>query len=331
MAARASTSRAGLVARVLLLLALSLLLVSDGRGPRGGTAVPMGAFLGADQSAVSGIDGFSSWVGVTVPVGHAYLPGGSWSDLEGPDWVLDPWAAWRSARSARMLVLNVPMVAPNEPPVGDSEAAELLRRGAAGEQDGHFRTLAERLVERGATDTIIVLGWEMNGTSYSGRCAPDPAAWQRYWRRIVGVMRGVPGQRFRFDFAPVRGAQAIPWPQCYPGDDVVDIVGMDSYDQRPGRTFHDFIHQPYGLQAHADFAAAHGKPMSYPEWGLFDYGDNPAYVRGMYVWLSTHDVTYQTISDYCPHGVWRCRANSASSDMYRRLFGVSVDCSRGRQ
>jgi hypothetical protein len=28
---------------------------------------------------------------------------------------------------------------------------------------------------------------------------------------------------------------------------------------------------------------------------------------------------YQTISDYCPHGVWRCRANPKSSAVYRAL------------
>jgi hypothetical protein len=308
-------------------LAALLLLVTGGSvlrpaGLYSRNMAPLGAFLGSDGRAVDATSRFSSWVGATVVVGHTYLPGNSWRDLEGPDWALDPWSAWRVARPERMLVLNVPMVAPNEPPLGDQEAAALLRQGAAGRYDEHFRTLAERLVRRQATDTIIVLGWEMNGTTYSGRCAPDPQAWKQYWRRIVAAMRSVPGQRFRFDFAPVRGAQAVPWPLCYPGDDVVDIIGMDSYDQKPGRTFSDFIHQPYGLQDQADFAAAHGKLLSYPEWGLYDYGDDPSYVRNMHAWFSAHNVAYQTITDYCPHGVWACGANPASSHAYRHLFGV---------
>src|SRR5262249_44379555 len=161
----------------------------------------------------------------------------SWTAVEGPDSVLDPWTAWRRARADRMLVLNVPMVVPNEPAMGDEEVAAALRQGADGAEDEHFRTLARRLVAHGAADTIIVLGWEMNGTTYSSRCAPDPLAWQQYWQRIVGVMRSVPGQRFRFDFAPARGPQAVEWGKCYPGDDVVDIIGMDSYDQEPGRNF----------------------------------------------------------------------------------------------
>jgi len=318
------------MALVVALAALLLLgVVNSGRSakdagsaPQPVNAVPLGAFLGPGQDGVNAIDDFEKWLGTAVAVGRAYLPGHSWRDIEGPDWVLDPWSAWRKARSDRMLVLNVPMIAPNEPPLGDGATAELLRRGAAGAFDPHFRTLAERLVARDAGDTIIVLGWEMNGTTYSGRCAPEPSAWREYWRRVVAVMRSVPGQRFRFDFTPVRGPQAVSWQRCYPGDDVVDIIGMDSYDQRPGTNFSDFVHQPDGLQAQADFAAAHRKPLSYPEWGLFDFGDNPGFVRDMYAWISAHNVAYQSITDYCPHGVWQCQEFPASGRAYRELFGL---------
>ncbi len=94
-------------------------------------------------------------------------------------------------------------------------------------------------------------------------------------------MRSVPGADFRFDFAPSRGRDAIPWTECYPGDDYVDVIGMDSYDQPPGVSFTEQIKEPYGLQAQVDFAQAHGKPVSYPEWGLFRNGDNPDYIRQM--------------------------------------------------
>jgi len=325
-----TTRRADVVAAVGVLLVLSWLVVASSRcssdnesaARRPPDGVPFGAFGGSDHSGVDALARFASWLGTTVTVGHAYLPGQGWEDIEGPNWALDPWSAWRAGRPNRMLVINVPMVAPNEPPLRDQETAQELRRGAAGEYDRHFHRLAQRLVERGATDTILVLGWEMNGTTYSSRCSPDAQAWKQYWRRIVTIMRVVPGQRFRFDFAPVRGTHAISWQACYPGDDVVDIIGMDAYDQAPGSTFGDFVEQPDGLRAHAAFAAAHGKPLSFPEWGLYDYGDNPAYVRSMHAWITTHDVAYHTISDYCPHGVLACPANPQSSTVYRDLFGV---------
>lgn len=201
--------------------------------------------------------------------------------------------------------------------MSDRRVARLIKAGARGEYDEHFRRLAERLVSLGVPDTVIVLGWEMNGVTYTHRCAPDPQNWRAYWRRIVNTMRSVPGQEFKFDFAPNRGADAIGWTNCYPGDDVVDIIGMDSYDQAPGRTFDDQITQPYGLQHHVDFAKAHKKAISYPEWGLFRRGDNPEYVRRMLKWIEQHRPLYHTITDYCPHGVWQCKQNPESSKAFQ--------------
>ncbi|MFD0539617.1 glycosyl hydrolase [Actinomadura luteofluorescens] len=265
---------------------------------------------------------FERWLGSTVTVGRTYLPGDDWLGDRGPRGMLAAWAHWKAADQRRMLVVNVPMMAPNEAGIPVPVLASLLRGGARGTFDHHYRTLARRLVSLGVGDAVIVLGWEMNGEVYAGRCAPDPSAWKAYWRRIVGTMRGVRGARFRFDFAPSRGRDAIPWTECYPGDDVVDIMGSDSYDQPEGKSFQDFVDEPYGLREQAEFATAHGKPLSFPEWGLFRNSDNPAYVRGMHDWIMSHDVVYQSITDYCPHGVWSCGGgNPRSSAAYRELFG----------
>jgi hypothetical protein len=284
--------------------------------------VPLGAFLGSGTEGVERIARFEDWLGSKVTVGHTYLPGENWAGVEGPPAALMRWAQWRRTDPQRMLVVNVPMVAPNETRLPGRMVASLLRSGASGAFDRHFERLAGRLVAAGAEDAVIVLGWEMNGETYNGRCAPSPYRWKMFWRRIVATMRTSPGARFRFDFAPARGLDVIPWTKCYPGDDVVDIVGSDSYDQPPGRDFDDFIKQPYGLRAQVDFAAAHGKPISFPEWGLSKNSDNPEYVRRMHDWIASHNVAYQTITDYCPHGVWECRRNPRSSRTYRALFGA---------
>jgi hypothetical protein len=290
--------------------------------PRGAFP-PFGAFLASDARGVARMEQFSRWLGgAELRVGHTYLPGNHWSDIEGDVGFLEAWAQWRNKKDDRMLVLNVPLQERNEEGVSDEEVRQLLRRGAAGEFDHHFRALAERLVRLKVPDTILVLGWEMNGVTYTHRCGPDPEAWKKYWNRIVTTMRGVPGQKFRFDFAPSRGRDSVPWTQCYPGDDTVDIVGMDSYDQPAGMPFDEQVEEPYGLQAHVDFAKAHGKPISYPEWGLFRSGDNPEYMRRMLAWMDEHRPLYNTVTDYCPHGVWQCGDNPESSRVYRTtLFG----------
>ncbi|MET8678645.1 glycosyl hydrolase [Streptomyces sp. NPDC004647] len=288
--------------------------------PAPARGVPWGAFLGSGPEGVERIAQMQDWLGGTpIQVGHTYLPGNHWSDIEGDPFLLQPWAEWRRGAADRLFVLNVPMSDRNEDNVPDEEVARLLDKGAAGEYDDAFRTLADRLVALGVPDTVIVLGWEMNGTTYTGRCAPKPEAWKAYWRRIVGVMRSIPGQKFRFDFAPSRGQDAIGWTECYPGDDVVDIIGMDSYDQPPGHNFDEQIDQPFGLQHQVDFAKEHKKPISYPEWGLFRNGDNAEYMRRMLEWIEEHPPAYHTITDYCPHGVWDCHENPESSKVFREV------------
>ncbi|MET8807379.1 glycosyl hydrolase [Streptomyces sp. NPDC004546] len=284
---------------------------------------PFGAFLDSGPLGVARMAGLSSWLGGTeVKIAHTYLPGNRWQDIEGAPGFLDVWAQWRRAKADRMLVLNVPMQERNEDNVSDGEVRSLLRQGAAGAFDRHFRTLAERLVALGVPDTVIVLGWEMNGSTYTHRCGPDPANWKRYWNRIVTTMRSVPGQKFRFDFTPSRGRDAVPWTECYPGDSTVDIIGMDAYDQPSGLSFDAQVKEPYGLQQHVDFAKAHGKPISYPEWGLFRNGDDTEYMTRMLAWIDEHKPLYNTLTDYCPHGVWQCADNPKSARIYRKaLYG----------
>ncbi|MET8468743.1 glycosyl hydrolase [Streptomyces sp. NPDC004856] len=280
-----------------------------------------GAYLDYGPQGVTRMTKLADWLGgADLRVGHTYLPGDRWSNIEGAPDFLDAWAKWRNARDDRTFVLNVPMLERNEAGVSDAEVQIMLRRGAQGDFDQHFKTLAERLVDLKVPDTVVVLGWEMNGTTYTHRCGPDPASWRAYWKRIVKTMRSVPGQKFRFDFTPSRGRDAVPWTQCYPGDDVVDIVGMDSYDQPAGKSFDEQVTEPYGLQKQVDFAKEHKKPISYPEWGLFRNGDNPEYMRRMLEWMDEHKPLYNTLTDYCPHGVWQCDENPKASKVYRSML-----------
>ncbi|QIJ66542.1 hypothetical protein G7Z13_12380 [Streptomyces sp. JB150] len=284
-------------------------------------APAFGAYLDYGPRGITRMAEFSRWLGgADVRVGHTYLPGDRWSNIEGRPGFLAAWADWRNGRADRILVLNVPMLERNEEGVPDTEVRELLRQGAAGRFDHHFRALAERLVALRAQDTVLVLGWEMNGITYTHRCGPDPESWKRYWNRIVTTMRSVPGQEFRFDFTPSRGKDAVAWTECYPGDEVVDIIGMDSYDQPAGMSFDEQVSEPYGLRHHVEFARKHGKAISYPEWGLFRNGDNAEYMRRMLAWMDEHRPLYNTLTDYCPHGVWQCDQNPEAAEVYRSVL-----------
>ncbi|MEU8519595.1 glycosyl hydrolase [Streptomyces sp. NPDC048577] len=317
-----------LVLLAAVVVALTVLVLRDrgepgpsgtgGRAVSGPVDVPSGVFTGSDEKGVGRLADLQRWLGgASLTVGHTYLPGDRWSNIEGHAELFEPWARWKEERPGRLFVLNVPLLDRSEESLPDEEVRAGLGRGAAGEFDRHFRVLGERLVAHRLGDAILVLGWEMNGTTYSHRCGPDPETWQRYWRRVVGVLRAVPGQRFRFDFTVSRGRDAVEWPRCYPGDGYVDIIGMDAYDQPAGLGFDGQVTEELGLADHVRFAAAHGKPVSYPEWGLFRNGDNPEYVRGMFDWFARHRPAYQTFTDYCPHGVWQCPDNPESAEVVR--------------
>ena len=46
---------------------------------------------------------------------------------------------------------------------------------------------------------------------------------------------------------------------------------------------------PFGLEWQRDFAARHGKLMSFPEWGVGNFGDNPFFVQQMHDWFVKND------------------------------------------
>jgi beta-mannanase len=81
----------------------------------------------------------------------------------------------------------------------------------------------------------------------------------------------------------------------YPGDDVVDVVGVDCYDDNSG--IDHLINGEYGMNQWAQFAAAHGKPIALPEWGLMSGGDNPDYIQGMYDFMVSHNTFLEAYWD----------------------------------
>ncbi len=72
--------------------------------------------------------------------------------------------------------------------------------------------------------------------------------------------------------------------KVYPGDDVVDVVALDLYNQSwrpqdatdPEARWRNLVSQPYGLDWLRAFAARHGKPIALPEWGT---GTQPRWPR----------------------------------------------------
>ena len=256
--------------------------------PYGGAPVLFGIYGGPGCYARPELAAFERWLGrrVELVVDFGEYRRGWRGMTEQAGWLTQ---CWRAGAGVPRLVLGVPMLMQGD----DSRA---LRRGAEGAHDGSFRQLARLLSNARRGDTILRLGWEFNGSWYAWSAAADPAAFAAYWRRIVGTMRAAaPEARFLFDWNPALGAESAE--RAYPGDDVVDVIGLDAYNQtwpamaEPERRWSYLLDHPTGLRWHHDFAMARGKPRSFPEWGTgtrpdgLGGGDDPLYIRNMFAWF----------------------------------------------
>lgn len=268
-------------------------------GVYSGPAIPAGV---ADHNS------FATWLGAPVPYAVEFLDTyGSWDQLANPYWALDTWSQWTSAQPGRRLVLSVPLLV--------SSSSGQLAQGAAGAFDANFRTLAQNMVSRGLGSSVIRLGWEMNNSSFPWWAGRDPASFRSFYARTVSVMRSVPGASFTFDWNPNLGVQGgsplTSFESFYPGDAYVDIIGLDIYDIKwedstssPETRWNWMLSQQLGLNQHRAFAAAHGKPVSFPEWGLYKAGDqmggggdNPYFIDAMVGWIASGTTTYHAYFD----------------------------------
>lgn len=288
--------------RARLLAALSTLLTCALMGGSAAAAVPgdtLGIYPGAGSSA--GVTAFEQTLGRSIDRAHDYLDKSSWASMLDLAWLAEKWA---DAGFVDRTVLTVPMI----PDTGGT-----LAQGAAGDYNAHFRTLAEKLVASGHPNVVLRLGPEFNGAWFPWTMnVPDGGAlYAAYWRQIVATMRSVPGAAFKFDWCPnagsawIGGGQQLEAGDAWPGDDVVDYVGLDIYDQSwapnridPVARWNEYVYQRNGMAWHAAFAAAHNKPMTFPEWGLADRtdgfggGDTPFFVEQMYRWIALHPIAY---------------------------------------
>ena len=148
-------------------------------------------------------------------------------------------------------------------------------------------------------------------------------------------MRSVPGAHFLFDWCVNAGYRNVPLSSFYPGDDVVNIIGVDTYDNNalnPKQVSWNAIYnEPDGLGAVLAFAKANGKPFSIPEWGLVPSqmpggggGDDPAYIDGIASVVANNNVAYQSYFDGLQEGPQFFNSPSSIA-AYRVHFGANGD------
>lgn len=286
--------------------------------PAPGAAI-LGVFRGTERPGE--VAAFEAWIGRRVGfvldyVGAAELGASKpWAGIDDPAERCQQWEGYRD-----QLVLSVAMLPTSQ---------QTLRRGAAGEYDAHWRRFGRGLVANGCAGAVLRLGWEFNGRFYPWAAGGREAEFAAYWRRIVTTLRGVPGQSFTYEWSVLAGNANADVEAAYPGDDVVDLIGLDAYDTStftsPEERWADQLDRTYGLRWHAAFAASHRKRMAFSEWGVvvrpgdeLGGGDAPLYIERMIDWIDRHDVAHAIYFDVDA----RDAAHRISNDRFPRASAV---------
>jgi hypothetical protein len=276
-----------------------------------------------NQSVVSAA---SSLTGVTYNcLGTFANPMPTWTDWETP-WmfstVSDGWDAWLAASPAHQVVVAMDLipqsVSDNSDPLTWEQAC------AAGDYNQYATALAQNLVSYGAGSVVIRLGVEANGNweaDYVGTTTQEMNYWAQCYDNEVAAMRAVPKTDFLFVWNPNVCTADLPLGEWYPGNSYVDIIGVDAYDEDCStlKTVSQEGWATYSTDSAANtpndqsfpsldnieaFAAANGKPLSFPEWGL-DSGmpDDATYVADMAQMFNQDDFAFESYFDTNDDGI----------------------------
>jgi hypothetical protein len=256
-----------------------------------------GVYLGAGCSGAERLGEYQRWLRRDVDQTLEFI---SWQVLEaGRAWAVNCW----DKSGQKNVVYSLPML-----PTGRSAK---LADGASGKFDALFSQYGGFLVKHGYGRSTIRIGWEFNAEWYPWAASHDPKSWTAYWRRIVDTLRKTPDSDFKFDWSVAGSARGFDAGKAYPGDDYVDVIGLDFYntkiDEQRNTTetrWESRKTMQHGLQWHRDFARSHGKPMSLPEWGTgvhVKWGgppDDPYFIENMAAWIRENDIAYHNYWEY---------------------------------
>jgi hypothetical protein len=264
-------------------------------------STPLGVYEGPGANGAGQIPAFSSWFGRKPDRALDFFANDTWPSLESDAaWGCYSWYP-KSGAVVPAMTFSVPLTVDGTP----------LADVAAGLHDSSFLAVANSLVSNNWGSSVVRLGWEFNGSWMPWSAGNDPVSYVAAYRHVVALMRSVPGAHFTFDWCTAWGPNATAPDSVYPGDDVVDIIGMDVYnryyspaDADPVHRWNTFLTASYGLNWLASFSLAHGKPLSIPEWGTGEWlvgdggiggGDDGLFVTNMANFMKSNAAVY---SDY---------------------------------
>jgi Glycosyl hydrolase family 26 len=273
------------------------------------TSFVEGAYGGGDNPA--GVAAFDASTGTHVALASDYLPDNDgWALMDGSTGTAVATLAHIWAGTGDALSLGVPII-----PTSGGAPVGTLAAGATGAYNSYFVTLAQNLVNNGEPSAYIRLGWEFDGGwfTWNATTPANEASFAGYFQQIVTSMRSVAGANFKFIWNPTEAAFATPGYNvalAYPGSAYVNYIGIDAYDQSwarpqtPANAWNESVLP--GLIGAQQFAAAQGKPLAIPEWGVatrgdgHGLGDDPLFVTNFLAWMRNpaNDVAFESYFNF---------------------------------
>ncbi len=226
----------------------------------------------------------------------------NWSQWENP-WITSssgaPFVNWVNADINNRTVIVAQNLIPNS-----LSGTNWTAQCAGGAYNGYATQFAKNMIAVGLGNSVIRLAHEMNGNWYDDDYGTTQAQWNQWnqcWDQEVTAMRGA-GADFLFDWNVNSNYRDLNLASIYPGDNYVDIIGIDQYDASGialpavgnSNRWPTLANEADGMNAVEAFAAAHSKPLSIPEWGTVStQGDDGNYVTNISNFVKNHDVAYQ--------------------------------------
>ena len=210
----------------------------------------------------------------------------------------------------------------------------------AGKFDGYFKDIGKALKSHGLGDAIIRLGWEANGSGFPWFAGKQPDAYKECFRRQVKNLKSqAPGLKIEWT---MRKDSALGYSveKIYPGNDVVDIVGLLYYDRWPNvhsdKEWQAAANEkknggPKGINTYLQFAKSKGKKLAVPEWAISDghndrsSKDNPFFIEKMFQFFKSNagSIAYETYFNCEPASAYKLypsHYNPKAAAKYQQLW-----------
>lgn len=162
-----------------------------------------------------------------------------------------------------------------------------LATAAAGGYDAQWEQLGRTIHQRYPGSSVRI-GWEFNLAGWKHHATDENVEeWKQAFRKASAALKkGGPSLLVTWNPNKGKGDSLSDATKAWPGDDAVDIVGLDGYDWWPAydeSTWPEHRDGDQGWDYWVNFARQHGKKFSVPEWGVApgnDHGggDNPLYI-----------------------------------------------------